>query len=85
MTDVFVLFFLIVASGVITVIIGVIGLVKSLANGGVGFNAPTTPEVKVDVHVDAPTTNPVPPYPGIAEQFDGRLTNVVRDPLSGIL
>lgn len=43
------------------------------------------------MHIEMPegkpenTVTPKEPNPTIAEQFDGRLTNIVRNPLEGIL
>lgn len=76
--------YLLIGSGVLTIIIAIIGICASIDNDCKTYNPPAPkPEIKVDVHVDAPTTTP--PYPGIAEQFDGRLTNVLKNPLEGIL
>lgn len=74
-----VLFGLIVAAGVLRIILAIAAIVSG------NYTPPSTPQqdVHVDVHVkqDPPATQ----YPTIAEQLDGRLTNVVRDPMQGIL
>lgn len=66
------------------VIMLVVGLIVMMCSDGKKRSLPPQqPEIKVDVHVDAPPAQTQ--YPGIAEQFDGRLTNVLRNPLEGIL
>ena len=65
-------------------VLAIVGLIVLSFRGETGpCDVPKQPEVKVDVHVkqDPPQTV----YPTIAEQFDGRLTNIVRNPLEGIL
>lgn len=73
------LFVLIVASCVLRVIIALMA-----ASGG-HYNPPSMPQQDVHIDVHVKQDPPLPQNPTIAEQFDGRLTNVVRNPLEGIL
>ena len=73
------LFVLIVASGVLRIIIALMA-----ASGG-NYTPPSTPQQDVHIDVHVKQDPPLPQNPTIAEQFDGRLTNVVRNPLEGIL
>ena len=61
----------------------VVLIVVACCDGQTTHTRPKQPEIKVDVHVNVPPQEP--PHPTIAEQFDGRLTNIVKDPLQGIL
>lgn len=82
MTGIVVLFYFIVGGGILSVIAGLIGLF--FVDGKKTHFEPrhTEAETKVEVHVHQETPTQ---YPTIAEQFDGRLTNVFRNPLEGIL
>lgn len=73
-----VLFGLIVASGVLRVILALVSI-------GSGHYTPPKPQQDVHVDVHVKQVPPPPQNPTIAEQFDGRLTNIVRNPLEGIL
>ena len=76
--------YLLIGSGIFTIVLAIIGIFAAVDSDGKSYNPPAPKqEVKVDIHVDAPPAQQ--PYPGIAEQFDGRLTNVLRNPLEGIL
>ena len=50
-------------------------------------NRYTPPEPKQSIQVDINVKQDPPPVqnPTIAEQFDGRLTNILKNPLEGIL
>lgn len=73
-----ILFGLIIAGGVLRVILGIASMIGDTY---------VPPEPRQDVHVDVHVTQdpPQPQYPTIAEQLDGRLTNIVKDPMQGIL
>lgn len=74
-----VLFGLIVASGVLRIILAFVSI------GSGHYTPPPRPQQDVHVDVHVKQVPPPPQYPTIAEQFDGRLTNIVRNPLEGIL
>lgn len=80
MTAAAILFYCIIIGGMISV---VIGLIVAMCSDGKIDAKPRQPEVHVDVHVQTPPQQTQ--YPTIAEQFDGRLTNVLRNPMEGIL
>lgn len=63
---------------------GICAIVGTISNWikGNGEVKPQAPTQHVDVHVHQDTQTQ---YPTIAEQFDGRLTNVLKNPLEGIL
>lgn len=62
-------------------ICSIIGIILSWC-GGKGEIRPQASSQQIDVHVHQYEH---PQNPTIAEQFDGRLTNIVRNPLEGIL
>lgn len=62
-------------------ICSIIGVILSWCKGA-GEVTPHVPTQHVDVHVHQYEQ---PQNPTIAEQFDGRLTNVFKNPLEGIL
>lgn len=73
-----ILFFAIVGAYVISALAALISWVK-------GESRPTpSTKVDVDVHVHQQEQSQ-PQWPTIAEQLDGRLTNIVKNPLEGIL
>lgn len=71
-------FICIAVGGIITFLINVIALCKG------EYTPPSNPRTDAEVHVDV-HVHEQPKWPSIAEQFDGRLTNIVKDPLEGIL
>ena len=68
--------------GVIATIVGIaIALCCGKGSGSsVGEIHPTP-----DVPAIAPTREPSTEHPDLADQFDGRLTNVFKNPMKGIL
>lgn len=82
LNDLMVLFYLCVGGSILSLIIGLISTFSD------NYTPPSTPDVHVDVHVQTSTSQETPPkeqWPTIAEQFDGRLTNIFRNPCEGIL
>lgn len=82
LNDLMLVFFLCVGSSILSLIIGIISIFTG------NYTSPSHPDVHVDVHVQTPPsqqTQPQEQWPSIAEQFDGRLTNIFRNTWEGIL
>lgn len=82
LNDLMIIFYLCVGSSIISLIIGLISIFTG------NYTPPSNSDVHIDVHVQTPPSQQTPPkeeWPTIAEQFDGRLTNIFRNPWEGIL
>ena len=82
LNDLMIVFFLCVGSSVLSLIVGLVALFTG------NYTPPSHNDVHVDVHVQTPPpqqTLPQEQWPSLAEQFDGRLTNIFRNPWEGIL
>ena len=72
-----------VGAPVFGAILFIVGVIVSCCSKqrGTGINVQPTP----DVPAVTPAREPSIEYPDIADQLDGRLTNIVKDPMKGIL
>lgn len=74
---------MVISGGALSIIAGIATLIASSSK--TNYKPPvSTPVTEVHQHVDVHVQEQ-PKWPTIAEQFDGRLTNVFKNPLEGIL
>ena len=74
---------MVISGGVLSVIAGIATLIANSSK--TDYKPPVlTPVTEVHQHVDVHVQEQ-PKWPTIAEQFDGRLTNVFKNPLECIL
>lgn len=69
---------------VVIVALGVLRIILALMAAGSSSYDYTPPAPSQDVHVHIHESEQTQ-YPDIADQLDGRLTNIVKNPMKGIL